>query len=267
MDNGSQTILMIHGDREQPAQHWKARFEDAGFVVQRVDDVYSAMARLGKGSIEPAAVLVCVDFLDPSEFEFFDLIRRGSRQTAVYAYSSAGVTGKLERAVRAGARDRLTPESFETLLNDIGLRSQAPPGGSLGSEATQVSQVQHTVEAPDASEGSGEVRPCSLAGAAAPSDCEEPAGQAEPQRPRVPWRQESGRPVRIPPGQQACSGEDRPADDATVSQPDGAVPDATAPSSHPAAEEPGDEVFEGPLLTPEELELLMNDGFRTRAPD
>ena|GEM_PF-6308127 len=212
MNETAPTVLCV-GDAEAPDQHpWPERLAQAGLRAERVSDVYLALARFRRGRVDPIAVIVCVDFLGPAEFEFFGLVARYHRQTAVYACGCAEAADKLEAALQAGAREVLTPARFEKLLRELG------PG------------PEGTVEAV------GET-PRSVA--AAPV--------------QVPWRKRVGAPVRTPPSRRERTAPGRPAPESAEPAAEGAKPD----------DEPKADVFDGPLLSPEELDLLMSDDVRT----
>ncbi len=215
MPGTTPTILLVGGASEPTWPYWETRFEQAGLAIDRADHVYLALARIGRGKTDPTAVIVCVDFLDSSEFEFFELVSRNRPRTAVYAWGSPEASDKLEQAVRAGAREILTAERFEKLLHEFG---ESP-----------AALVAEPGERTDAA-----------------------ASQGTP----VPWRRTTAGPARTPP-----SRRERPAPIA----PRGSAPRS---ANHVReGEEPNNlddsELFDGPLLSPEELELLMSDDFRT----
>ena len=213
MNDAPPTILCVGDARAPDQQPWPERLEQAGLRAERVSDVYLALARLGRHRVDPVAVIVCVDFLRPSEFEFFELVARYHRQTAIYACGCAEAADKLEAALRAGAREVLTPARFERLLQELG------PG------------PEESVEAADEA-------PRSAAAA----------------RAQVPWRKRAGGPVRTPPRRR-----ERPEPDQSVPEP----AECAAEEARPGNEAEAD-IFDGPLLSPEELDLLMRDDVRTR---
>ncbi len=164
-------ILYVGGSQGPDCQLWEDCLTQAGLEIKRVDDVYLALALLGRGKVTPSAVIVCVDFLDASEFEFFGLVSRHHRRTAIYVCGCAEAADKLEAAMRAGAYGVLTAANWEKLIQEL-------RGKVEGAAENPTDPADQTAEKPAESTPSPEVR--------------------------VPWRKSSGEPVRTPPNRGEC---------------------------------------------------------------
>ena len=250
MSGATPTILYVGNTQDLERSSWAECFDRAPLQVERVDDVYLALARLGRTRLDPAAVIVCVDSLDPSEFEFFGLASRHCRRAVVYACGCGDAAEKLEAALGAGARAVLTPERFEKLSKEL---AEAPPELDTAvsprmSAADGAPPVHQPVEPTQPPETQVEV-------ASAPST-EAPAEETHqgPPRVSVPWRRTADRPVRTPPSRRQPSPPPR-------SEPDPANR-AIEDAGH--GEDREIDAVDGPLLSAEELDLLMRDDLPPR---
>ncbi|MFH0983408.1 MAG: hypothetical protein V2A79_17965 [Planctomycetota bacterium] len=231
MSEATLTILWVGVTRDPRQQQWEARIEAAGLHSERVDDVYVALARLGRGKVNPAAVVVCVDFLDPSESEFFELVTRYHRGVPVYACGCPEAAEKLDAAMRAGARAVLTPEQLEKLAQEL--------GGSEASAAVSPGPTE-PLERPSVEQPATEAT--------------DPTAPASPTGIRVPWRKGADAPIRTPPTRHP----------GTRLEPPGHESRDRVAESAKRDEDPEAALFDAPLLSPQELELLLKDDFRTR---
>jgi hypothetical protein len=201
-------------------------------------DVYLALARWGKGAVDLAAVIVCVDLLQPSEFEFFKLAARDHGRIPVYVCARPEASAKLDRAVAGGGRGRIAAGDVAELRCELAGaceddRFPASPAIAAPLESLSIPEPNEA-----RSPALTELTRLNLADeAGGPNgDDESDSGELTDEPARVPWKTYANRPVRKPPVRA------------------GAVP----PSPQPAADP-----FDGPLLSPEELEALMREDFRT----
>ncbi len=251
MSGATPTILYVGNSQDLDRSPWAQCFDRAPLRLERVDDVYLALARLGRARLDPAAVIVCVDSLDPSEFEFFGLASRHCRRAVVYACGCGDATDKLEAALGAGARAVLTPERFEKMSSELAeaqpeLDTKVSPSVPTDDESPSADRPIEPVRSPDTR----------VEVASAPP-AEAPATEAHqgPPRVSVPWRRTTGRPVRTPPGRRQTSPPPRPEPPDPANR---AMEDAERGEDHQV------DVFDGPLLSPEELDLLMRDDLPAR---
>lgn len=256
MDQAISTVVLCVGRSQEPRQQlWETRLEQAGLTVERVSNVYLALARVGRGFVDPTAILVWVDFLDPSEFEFFELVPRYHHRAAVYACGCSEAADKQKAALRAGAREVLTAERFETLLEDLRELPEELAGGSAGENSNEGPSTTCAAPMPEAApQPIPEPSPEAVDELAAEEVTEE-TDTSRSARIRVPWRKSADGPTRTPPRREGRFSSQQPENESAA----GAVENAD-----PGAED-GAEVFDGPLLSPEELDLLMGDDVRTRS--
>ncbi len=199
-------------------------------------DAYRAMARLGApGDGGFLAVVVNVDRLESSEFEFFQLAARHYRGTPVYVCGQQTSKESIDRALRLGARKAVDAETLSEHLTPAAPHESITPPTPEPRPAPDVEVVEKEKPAP--SEGDTDTD--------SDNDTEdEPAPlkpplrvtpQARPKRAgvaRVPWLRYEDAPQRTPPKRGG--------------------PSAGKPASAP--DEP-----EEPLLSPAELDALIGD--------
>ena len=267
MSEAKPAILWIGGFPQPRPQYWEAALMRAGLPVTRADNIYLALAQIGRGTLQPAAVVVCVDALPAAELEFFTLVSRLGARPAAYACASADAAEPLDAAVCAGAGVIHTPEQLEQVLRalrgapaatDVSLPPVATPAAAPPSPVVEEVPLPPPIRLAPAVEAPAE---------STDFEADEPPSPERPTRTPVPWRRVSTGPARKPPRTR-----ERPVSDAPAAQPPEAPPrstpnaDTTAPppESQPAEPTPG--LYDGPLLSPEELEMLMTDDFRTRPP-
>lgn len=226
MCGATPTILFVGDACDLRQQPWIDRLEQGGFQVERACDVYLALARLGRSTVNAAAVIVCVDSLEPSEFEFFELVSRYHRPTVAYACGRPGAEDQCQAALLAGAREVLTAERFESFLLEL---------------------RQDLEEADVSAEEPEEAIPEEEVDEASPST-------PSPEPVRVPWHKRADSPARTPPSCRHLT-PPKPIEEPT---------DVIRENAMGSDEEEAD-FFDGPLLSAEELELLMSDDFRTHS--
>ena len=251
MSNSAVVILYVGLDRPGAAPVLE-RLRAGGASLETLGDVYRALARWGRGRVRPAAVVVCVDGLATSEFEFFKLASRDHAGTPVYVCGPPASAARMQRAIEAGARGVITPDDVEELIHDVlpvngrsipeapQRAGQAPPAearpAAPAAEPTSISELAIPIVSrfpdPDA-ENAEPTAELDDEETITDADAFGPAGPA-----RVPWKSYGDWPVRKPPLR----------------------PGSTPPTPPPSAVS----LFDGPLLTPEELEALMREDFRTR---
>ncbi len=90
---------------------------ESGVHVLTFTDAYRALVRLGDSdSARPGAVVVCMDFIAPSEYEFFEIVGREHPGVGVYVYGDRRCDHKVSRALELGARGRLSVEVLRELV-------------------------------------------------------------------------------------------------------------------------------------------------------
>ncbi len=268
-------IIHIHNSKSnRDSSHITAVSEwiaalDAEVTV--CDDVYRGLARLLRdGASTARAVLVCVDDLRTSDFEFFRLVARHRRDIPVYVYGADRGSPRWANALKSGATGELTRAVIESLGSDSCKRT-APEDRPFA--ATQAASIPREVSA-ISGQDTGE--PVERSGVVPKRDADEielVPDESSEQTVRVPWATHADRPVRRGPGRNNV------ADDASTRV------GATRPQSHETTEArrhegvekrnngaglgdrvPSRDAFE-PLLTAEELEALMNDDLDVMSPD
>lgn len=206
---------------------------DANATVERVRDVYHALATLLTDGIDRCAVFVNVDNLEPEEFEFFWIVARRKEMPPVYVVGAGDAADAMRRAVQLGAAGHATAELMRTVLVEQVPGREAPaPGDSAPDGADRESSVGGTAtitSEPEGEPASSLDEPLDRGEGAVSDD----AGEGAPEL-RVPWRDY----------------EDHPGRQAPTRRP----PEDTADRAQP--EEQGESVHE-PLLTQEELRALI----------
>jgi len=94
-------------------------------------DAYRALVRLGRS--EPTsfnAVIVCVDFISPGEFEFFEIVGRDHPDVDLYVYGDDRCDHKITRAIELGARGRLTDDAVRAMAQDMPAVDEAEPSAA-----------------------------------------------------------------------------------------------------------------------------------------
>ena len=258
-------------------------------IVERFADVYRALARICRAQAPPDSVIVvaCVDSLVVDEMEFFSLLTARRLARKVYVFSEDPASPRVERALQAGAAERLTGQAVDELL----ARGEATPREPI--EAVGASRPRMAVHFPPTdddeepslspSEESASARSAAAEESknrAAPSDADEDSAV------RVPWQSYADRPKRIAPGdrvretpEKLGAGETGGAADRRnrqiaarlddVDEPVGLrEPDeadeaageaASRESAHPRG--PESSRVRRPLLTEEELRALLGEDF------
>ncbi len=112
--NGSRStspdcVLCVGLDADEVA----ARIDLGGRACECCPDVFRAMARLDR--LQPAAVVVLVDWLSAAEFEFFQIAARMHRHIPVYVVGSERCRHKVDQAVRCGACGEANLDSLPRL--------------------------------------------------------------------------------------------------------------------------------------------------------
>lgn len=122
-------VLCVGGASELMPAEVVAAVSGARVTLASCSDVYRAMARIGQHPM--ALILVCVDGLVSSDFEFFEIVSRRRDAPQVLVWSTVPGSWRLERAIRMGATGELSLERLrdhlpaaegggETLLSDEG---------------------------------------------------------------------------------------------------------------------------------------------------
>jgi hypothetical protein len=242
--NPNTVVLHIHSIPSLQAEDVDDRLAAASLEVNGCGDVYRALARLAGSEVSRfRAVIVSLDGLDPSEFEFFSLVARLQRDLPVYVYAGPRSDSRVQKALDLGAAGRVTTEVIDSLAppEEDRVASDEEAGEPQIHPAPDVAppQAAPAKESPIAAE---ETEP-------APADRDEEHRKVEggtvQGSVRVPWLRYEGRPARTAPRQ-----ADRP----------------TQPAPEPETEAPASGVHR-PLLTEEELQALIGDDISSVAPD
>jgi hypothetical protein len=242
--NPNSVVLHIHSVPSPHAEDLDSRLAAASLDVKDCGDVYRALARLARSDVSRfRAVFVCLDGLDPYEFEFFSLVARLQRDLPVYVYAGPRSDSRVQKALDLGAAGRVTTEVIDSLApaHEDRVASDeevaepqmhaapdaAPPPPALAKESPIA--AQETEPVPDErDEEHGKVEGGTVQGSV-----------------RVPWLRYEGRPARTAP-----KPPDRPAQ----------------PAPEPETEAHASGVHR-PLLTEEELQALIGDDISSVAPD
>ena len=159
------------------------RIEQADCTIDYCPDVYRALA--GMGRLQPAAVIVAIDWLPESEFEFFRILHRRWRELPAFVLGADRSRSKIERAIEAGATGVLTEEALTRCLADF---HRAPSEATTGPPP---------MPATSPSEQTPNKKPDAFAPADNVFDTEN--ASEKKRRVRVPWVRYSGGPQRVPP--------------------------------------------------------------------
>ena len=237
-------VLHVAPPSRQSARRVVDALRRAGHEVVDCPDVYRAVARVcGSQPGEFLAIVVCADWLEADQFEFFQIVSRGQQRVPIYVYGGDHARAQIDSAIRLGAKAEISARSIESaagaLLGAAGVEAEPQP--VLETDRDRPAPAQAPASVPDR-QRSEEVRP------EGPSettvDVPSKAPREVPSRPvdadvqkstrsvRVPWLRYEGGPKRTPPNTTARRRQTSP----------------------PPADEP-----EPPLLTPEELEALIGD--------
>ncbi len=172
-------------------------------------------------------MIICLDGLGTSEFEFFSIISKLRRDLKVYVYSAAHSESRTAKAVELGATGPVTREILAELAG-------SPPVPMTVETPARTSErmTDKPVSPPNAQHGHASV-------AHAIPTPEQPRIDDEdaPKHARVPWLRYSDRPARVAPSRR----------EPPPQPPD---PQLQAPTPSRSCE---------PLLTEEELRALMSD--------
>jgi len=242
-------VLHVAPPDQETAREFESGLQQAGWNVVECPDVYRALARIGRAGGEFAAIVVCVDWLEAAQFEFFQLAVRRDACPRLLVYAGVQARLKLEVALRLGAHDQIRLETIGEVLGDR---------PEMDATAAPHKAPQATVEKAPAGDEPAVAPATAVAPAAQPesepSDSEEEApaeaeakAAAEPPDSgasgtvRVPWLRYSGGPQRTPP--KKTPDQKGPTESARPQSPDA----APAPEAEP------------PLLSQEELDALLGD--------
>jgi len=266
----ARSILHIADGRCPATSRMQEALAGLGLDVSVCKDVHRGLAALVRWSRQPfVAVVVCVEWLDAHEIEFFSVVARYFPAVPVFVYGRVGLPHRAGRPlVGATIRGQIGPEDLDALVQVLRLGPPPPvrrPGPQVDvvepagepPAAVAAEPAQAPVEAAPAGEApapevaeptvaSGAAEPGQVAPAPRPQtvrpeepepsgpQASGPASQAElSDRPPVPWAPSPHRPQRIPPSQRANS---KPAGD------------PRAPTS-----------AQPPWLTQQELDALLSD--------
>ncbi len=266
-------VIYVAGSARELPQEVRDWLGQAGNRAAASPNVYDALALLAAGR-EPVAIVVNIDAVDWSEFDFFDHAARLSRETRIYVAGHEHQQAKVEAACARGAQV-FTPEALsEDLDTTSATAAAAGPGGLLaGSLRSVYPQPQGTPERsapPEAGETDEppeedrppERPPVRLVTAGEPED-----GDEAPVSIPVPWAPSPDRPKRTPPkapsrernrrGRFLAGPQRMPADAGTHADETRAAPPAPPATGAVPPLSPVE-------LTPEELAALLG---RSAPPD
>lgn len=236
-------MLHVAPPSRESAQRVADALRRAGHEVVECPDVYRAVARVC--SLQPGefhAIVVCADWLEADQFEFFRIASRGQRRVPIYVYGGDHARAQIDLAVRLGAKGETSARSIESaegaLLSAAGVEAEPQPVLETGKDRPAPVQAgsgpgrQCPEEVPPEGPSETTVDVPSKGPAEVPSQPAVADAKKSTRSVRVPWLRYEGGPKRTPPNTTARRSRTSP----------------------PPADEP-----EPPLLTPEELEALIGD--------
>jgi hypothetical protein len=226
--------------------------------IEAFTDVFRGLSRLLRTRADRIrAVLVCVDGVAASEFEFFAIANRLRPLVPVYVYGNPRAAARISRAIEFGASGPVTDE----LIAGLALSAAHPPvRPTTVSEPAVVTSNEEAVAgvAPMESEGldaTAEDQPDGIVGepergavrkGQPPAVMDDSADDEAMTSPvRVPWLRDEDRPVRRGPGGSSPAVDDQREADSKIGR--------RSPSE--------------PLLTEQELQALVGDDIASIAPD
>ena len=226
--------------------------------VETFTDVFRGLSRLLRTRADRIrAVLVCVDGVAASEFEFFAIAKRLRPLVPVYVYGNPRTAARITRAIEFGATAPVTDELLAGLACSV---AHPPARPTSVSEPAVVASNEEAVAgvAPMESEGMDvtvEDELDEIVGESEPGTVQEDQPHAEIENPaedeattssvRVPWLRDEDRPVRRGPGGSSPAVDDQREADSKIGR--------MSPSE--------------PLLTEQELQALVGDDIASIAPD
>lgn len=175
----ARSILHVRTGPSRQVQALAARLTDRSLVVDVCDDVYRALARLGRAEADtPTVVFICMDDLLPMELEFFKFAKRLNGDLQIYVYGSNGPRDRMTTAIELGADGVVT----EDLLDELAGQPVQPPivesesdSASGGARDEDENVTSDSVPPAEPASGDSVSRPEPLA---APSV--DPVGRVEP---------------------------------------------------------------------------------------
>lgn len=120
-------VMLVAGPVAAPSsqqsliEQW---ISDAGLEVVRCPDVYLALARSLKGQPSCAAMVVAVDELAASHFEFFVLMARMRRDLSVFVFGRN--PERIVKALESGARGLVSPDTLVSVASSMRRRTELP---------------------------------------------------------------------------------------------------------------------------------------------
>jgi len=276
----SPRVLCVTASAEELNASIVARIRQAGGTLEFCPDVFRALARIGQSEL--AAVLVQIDWLPDSQFEFFRILRHRRRELPVFVFGDVRARLKIARAVEAGATGVLDMEELSRRLADLQPQQSPPenlPGPAVEPEAHPREDRNDGASGGfaragnvfDIEDGGERAAPAADSGATPGPDEPEagakgetglgtsqvdktadehavPPTEAKPASKPAEPRPEKGRPkgrVRVP-WVQYDEGPKR-------------IPPGQGGSTPPPSEPDGSDEEEPPLLSAEEIEALLGD--------
>jgi len=195
-EHDSQPFVLLVGamaDSERTATI-VAQLAARALAVRECASVYVALARLGRD--QPVGVVVRVDGLDPSEFEFFHWAGRLSPGLPILVYSELGRVDKIELALRRGATALVDDQSV------AGFRAMRSPKPASTTPARAAPDIESLSPPPTPRLCTSVCEP--LGGEDARDRAADSAdGEADTGSVRVPWIADLTRPQRTPPAARA----------------------------------------------------------------
>jgi len=145
----TRSILHVRTGPSRQVQGMAARLADRSLAVDVCDDVYRALARLGRATGDSLAVVfICMDDLLPMELEFFKFAKRLNGELRVYVYGSNGPRDRLTTAIELGADGVVTDALLDKLSGGADRSPSVEASGATGAEASPVREATSDITAP-----------------------------------------------------------------------------------------------------------------------
>ncbi len=178
--NPGRRVLHVAPTSHEAAERIAKALAHTGCHVDECPDVYRALVRICRpGAHPPDAVVVCVDWLEAGQFEFFQLATGRRPAVPIYVYAETCNHTKIELAVRLGANGEIGADTAgQVLPGQSGTQSVSGPAARAASPTAD----------PPPSPAEPRSRPAAVE--------QKPIGTGTV---RVPWLRYEGGPTRVPP--------------------------------------------------------------------
>ena len=129
-------MLHVPGTAGDSGPAMRQALDRCGAEVVEAAHLYSALAKLSRRrGFDIGVVLVCVDWLDPDEVEFFTIVARSHADLPVYVYGNGEDKHNVQLALRNGAKGVVWPDGIAHVVDGSGeiedLESVTPPSETV----------------------------------------------------------------------------------------------------------------------------------------